>query len=107
VAQLSSHCGPGLLLLLHHGSSSALTSSTAQPSPGTQGECAAVLTNNTALCLICKEIVLILKDYILKRHYMQKYTDTPHAYQGMFRKNKTAELKKSVLKKLKLKWTLS
>ena len=70
-----------------------------------------MLTNTMVLCLICKEIVLILKDYILKRHDMQKYTDTPHAYQGMFRKNKTAELQRvqrhrRVLKSLyeKRKW---
>jgi len=30
-----------------------------------------VKTNNMALCLICKETVLVFKDYNLKRHYLQ------------------------------------
>lgn len=47
-----------------------------------------VETNNMALCLICKEIMSVFKDYNLKRHYMQKHAAKFHAYQGMFRKDK-------------------
>ena len=47
-----------------------------------------VETNNMALCIICKEIMSVFKDYNLKRHYMQKHAAKFHAYQGMFRKDK-------------------
>lgn len=52
-----------------------------------------VETNNTALCLICKETVSAFKDYNLKGHYLQKHAAKFDAYQGMLCKDKTVELK--------------
>ena len=60
-----------------------------QPSPGTLGELSAVLTHYTALCLICKEIMLVFKDYNLRRHSMQKHAANFEGYRGMLRKERT------------------
>jgi hypothetical protein len=46
--------------------------------------------------LICREFVPVFKDYNLKRHYTQKHAAKFSAYQGMCRKDKITELKKSV-----------
>lgn len=69
----------------------------------------AVLINNVALCLICKDIMSVCKDYNLKRHSMQKHAAKCDAYWGLLCKDKTAEMKKTVTStkyKNKLKWTL-
>ena len=73
----------------------ALPHQVAWPCPGAWSECSAALTDNMALCLICKEIV-IFKDHNLKRHYMQKLAAKFNAYQGMLCKNTIEELKKKV-----------
>jgi len=49
---------------------------------------------NMILCLICKEIVSVFKDYNLKIHYVQKQADKFSEYQGMLHKYKIAKLKK-------------
>lgn len=41
--------------------------------PGTWGRHSAFLPNNISVCLICKEIVPVFKDYNLKKPYMQKH----------------------------------
>lgn len=68
-------------------------------------ECFFVEKNNMSLCLICKKIVSILKDYNLKRHYGQKHAAKLDAYQVMFHKDKIVDLKKNhrnkILKKKK------
>lgn len=55
-----------------------------------------VETNKKALCLICREIVAVFKEYNLRRHYMQKHAAKFEAFQGMIRKDKVAELRKSL-----------
>lgn len=45
------------------------------------------------LCLICKEVVSIFKDYYLKRQYMQKHAAKFDSRQGVFYKDKIVELK--------------
>ncbi|XP_041442018.1 general transcription factor II-I repeat domain-containing protein 2-like [Xenopus laevis] len=55
-----------------------------------------VEANSKALCLICGEYVQVFKDYNLKRHYMQKHAAKFSVYQGMCRKDKAMELKKSL-----------
>lgn len=50
----------------------ALPHQVAWPCPGAWSECSAALTDNMALCLICKEILSVFKDYNLGRRYMQK-----------------------------------
>ena len=54
-----------------------------------------VETNNMALCLICKEIMSVFKDYNLKR-CVQKHATKLNAYQGMLRKDKITLLKRSL-----------
>jgi len=56
-----------------------------------------VKTNNMTLCLICKEIMSAFKDYDLKRYYKLKHASKFDTYQGMVRKDKTVELKNSVV----------
>lgn len=51
---------------------------------------------NKGLSLICKDIVAIFKDYNLKRHYCQNLASTFDVYNRKCRKNKVAELKKSL-----------
>ena len=55
-----------------------------------------VEANSRALCLICREFVQVFKDYNLKRHYMQKHATKFNAYEGLCRKDKIAELIKSL-----------
>lgn len=49
---------------------------------------------NMSLCLFCKEIVSVFKEYSLKRHYRQNHAAKFKAYQGKFCKDKVTELKK-------------
>ena len=49
-----------------------------------------VEANTKAICLICREFVLVFKDYNLKKHYTQKHSVKFIAYQGMCRKDKIA-----------------
>ena len=55
-----------------------------------------VETNNMALCLICKEIMSVFKDYNLKRHYMQKHAAKFGSYRGVLCKDKIVKLKKGL-----------
>ena len=55
-----------------------------------------MIGNTKAICLICRELVPVSKDYNLKRHYTQKHTARFSQYQGMGSKNKIAELKRSL-----------
>ena len=59
-------------------------------------EYSVVETNNKVLCLICKEVVSLFKDCNLRRHHVQKHAAKFDAYQGMFCKDKTVKLKKSL-----------
>ena len=86
------HCSWHSLLSYHHYSSFA-------PPTRMEGGCSAVLTNNTVLSLICKEILSVFKDYSLRTHYIQKYVVKFIAYQGIFCKDKIAELIVCHLKK--------
>lgn len=52
-----------------------------------------VEANNKALCLICKEVVSVFKDYNLRRHYVQMHSKF-NELQGMCRKQKILDLKK-------------
>ncbi|XP_043917683.1 general transcription factor II-I repeat domain-containing protein 2B-like isoform X2 [Protopterus annectens] len=55
-----------------------------------------VESNNKALCLLCREVVSVFKDYNLKRHYIQMH---PHLseLQGECRRQKILDLKKENL----------
>lgn len=52
-----------------------------------------VKTNNTALCLTCKENLSVFKDHHLKRLYLQKHAAKFGAYHGMLCKDKIDKLK--------------
>ena len=54
-----------------------------------------VKTNNMVLCLICKKIMSVFKDYNLKRHCIQKHAAKFDAYKGMFHEDKIVELRES------------
>ena len=55
-----------------------------------------VEADSKALCLICREYVHVFKDYHLKRHCMQKHAPKFSAYEVLWCKEKTEELKKSL-----------
>ena len=50
--------------------------------------------NNKTICIICMEIISVLKVYNLKRHYTQRHAATFDGIQGMIRSDKIAELKR-------------
>ena len=50
--------------------------------------------NGTALCLICRESVTVMKDYNCKRHYETKHAATFDDVKGEARKNKIDQLVK-------------
>ena len=62
-----------------------------------------VETNNMALCLICKEIMSVFKDYNLKRCYLQKHAAKFNVYQGMLHKERSGTEKGLISTKYFLK----
>lgn len=50
--------------------------------------------NKKALCLICREFVAVIKEYNLKRHYIQKHSAKYNVYLGICCKDKISELRK-------------
>ncbi|XP_043931709.1 general transcription factor II-I repeat domain-containing protein 2-like isoform X2 [Protopterus annectens] len=54
-----------------------------------------VESNNIALCLQCREVVPVFKDYNLKRHYIQMHPKLSE-FQGVCHKQKILDVKKNI-----------
>ncbi|XP_075053814.1 general transcription factor II-I repeat domain-containing protein 2-like [Mixophyes fleayi] len=55
-----------------------------------------VESNSKAICLICKELVPVFKNYNLKSHYLTRHGAQFSVYEGMCRKDKITELQKKL-----------
>jgi len=53
--------------------------------------------NSSAVCLICRESVTVLKDFNCKRHYETKHASTFDDVKGAARNNKIELLKKGLM----------
>ena len=55
-----------------------------------------IKSGNKALCLICNEIIAVLKEYNIRRHYESKHSSAYSQFTGKLRSDKLETLKKNL-----------
>ena len=53
-------------------------------------------SGNKALCLICNEIIAVLKEYNIRRHYQSKHSSAYSQFSSKLRSDKLETLKKNL-----------